>query len=373
MRARMVIHCVDSHTAGEPTRVVVAGLPPIPGCTMAEKKAYLQVHHDTVRCGLLREPRGHHDMFGAILLPPTRPEASLGVVFMDNGGYLSMCGHGTIGVVTTALETGIIPCHEPVTEVVIDTPAGLVYTRALVEKGQVREVTFRNVPAFVFQRDLPVRVPGWGEVQVDVAFGGNFFAIVSARELHLALQPHELDTLVQLGIRIRDAVNAALPVRHPAQPHLTGVELVEFSEPLEPPVPALEPGGLRTPAGSPAPAGARGPACSPDIVVYRNVVVFGEGSVDRSPCGTGTCAKMSSLYARGELQLGQEFWHYSILDTLFKGRLVGTTTVGDGETALPAVMPEITGSAHLTAFQQFLFDPDDPFVDGFLLSRFVTG
>ncbi|HHY95957.1 MAG TPA: proline racemase, partial [Firmicutes bacterium] len=249
MRARMVIHCVDSHTAGEPTRVVVAGLPPIPGRTMAEKKTYLQAHHDTVRCGLLREPRGHHDMFGAILLPPTRPEAALGVVFMDNGGYLSMCGHGTIGVVTTALETGIIPSYEPVTEVVIDTPAGLVYTRALVEKGRVREVTFRNVPAFVFRRDLPVTVPGWGEVRVDVAFGGNFFAIVSARELHLALQPRELDTLVQLGIRIRDAVNATLPVRHPSQRHLTGVELVEFSEPLEPPVPALEPAGLRTPAG----------------------------------------------------------------------------------------------------------------------------
>lgn len=188
MRSDLIVHCVDSHTGGEPTRVVVAGLPPIPGETMYQKKRYLAAHFDWLRRGLLHEPRGHRDMFGAVILPPADPRADLGVVFMDSAGYLDMCGHGTIGVVTVALETGLIRVRESCVELVLDTPAGLVKTCARVEVGRTLEVTFQNVPAFVYCRDLVVSVPEIGKVIVDVSFGGNFFALVDARELGLALE-----------------------------------------------------------------------------------------------------------------------------------------------------------------------------------------
>lgn len=334
MRSDVVVHCVDAHTAGEPTRVVVGGLPPIPGESMPAKRQFLARHFDWLRRGLLHEPRGHADMFGAVILPPSRPEATLGVVFMDSGGYLSMCGHGTIGVVTVAVETGMVPAQEPCVDLVLDTPAGLVATKVAIADGRVREVTFRNVPAFLYARDVSVTVPEWSAISLDIAFGGNFFALVPAVRLGFRLDFTCLRELISAGLAVREAVNAAVAVCHPTEPAIAQVDLVEFY----------------------------GPAASGEAHL-RNVVVFGAGSVDRSPCGTGTCAKMAAMHARGELAIGEEFRHESILGTIFRGRLVGRTLVGDYE----AVVPEITGSAYLTGFHQFVFDPYDPLRDGFLL------
>lgn len=335
MKSDLVLHCVDSHTLGEPTRVVVGGLPPVPGSSMAEKKRCLENSMDWYRKALLFEPRGHADMFGSIILPPIRPDASLGAVFMDSGGYLNMCGHASIGTVVVAIETGIVPRVEPVTQVTLDTPAGVITTRALVEQGRVKEITLRNVPAFVYRLDLVLDVDGVGTVRTDVAFGGNFFAIVGAQDTGLDLKPENSRDIIEVGLRIKKAVNASITVRHPTEPHIASVDLVEFY-------------------GDPVRKDAH----------LRSAVVFGAGSIDRSPCGTGTCAKMAVLHARGELGIGEEFRYESIIGTLFKGCLVGVTNVGE----FPAVIPEITGSGYITGFHQFLFDPDDPLKDGFLLA-----
>ncbi len=334
MLVNRAVWVVDSHTAGEPTRIVVGGVPPVPGNSMAEKKAYLSSHLDGLRKMLMWEPRGHRDMFGSILLPPVNPEADLGIVFMDGGGYLDMCGHGTIGAATVVVELGIIKPLEPVTLVRFDTPAGLVEARVLVKEGRVQGVTVRNVPAFLHTGGLRIEVEGLGEIEVDVAFGGNFFAIVDADVLGLEIVPQRASKLVELGLKIRDAVNRAIRVSHPEKPHIDRVNLVEFSSARS------GPGSHR-----------------------RNAVIFADGQLDRSPCGTGTCAKMASLFARGKLKLMEDFVHESILGTRFTGRVVDTTKVGSFE----AVIPEITGRAHITAISQFLLDPEDPLAEGFVL------
>lgn len=328
------IFAVDSHTMGEPTRVVVGGLPPVPGKSMEEKRTALGARFDHLRRALMHEPRGHRDMFGAILFDPSDPEADLGVVFMDGGGYLTMCGHGVIGAVTVALETGIIDGIEPVTEVRLDTPAGPVTVSAEVTHGKVGEIRFRNVPAFLYRKGFRLEIPGTGEVTVDISFGGNFFALVNAEDLGLSLSPGNVGRILDLGLMIREYVNSHLKVIHPLEPHIDSVRLVEFC----------------------------GPAVDPEAHA-RNVVVFGRGQVDRSPCGTGTCARMAAMWAKGELALGVPFIHESIIGTTFGGRLVDTTRVGDFD----AVIPEISGRAYITGFQQFVIDPQDPLRDGFLV------
>lgn len=328
------IHAVDSHTQGEPTRVVVGGVGPVPGRTMAQKMAHLSRHKDSLRTALMLEPRGHRDMFGSILFDPVSDGADLGIVFMDSGGYLTMCGHGTIGAVTVALETGLVAMQEPETVVRLDTPAGLVTARAKVEGRRVREVTFRNVPSFLYKKDIPLEVPGWGEVKAAIGFGGNFFVLVKAADLDLTISPDQGGRLAEAGMAVLEAVNRQVKVEHPLEPHINSVALAEFY-------------------GPPQGQGA-------DV---QNCVVFGRGQVDRSPCGTGTCAKMAVLHAGGKLELNRDFVHQSIIGTTFTGRLVEETTVGD----LKAVVPEITGSAYITGLQQFVIDPDDPLSDGFLV------
>lgn len=328
------VWAVDSHTAGEPTRVVVGGLPAIPGSSMAEKKRYLSEEMDWLRRMLMWEPRGHRDMFGSVLTSPCEEGADLGIVFMDGGGYLDMCGHGTIGAATVAVEMGLVRAREPETVVRFDTPAGLVEARVRVEGGRAVEVSVVNVPSFLYRGGVSVEVEGVGEVTVDVAFGGNFFAVVDSDELGLRLVPEEASRLVEVGLRIREAVDAAVRAVHPERPHLEGVRLVEFSgHPLNP------------------------------AAHRRNAVVFGDGQLDRSPCGTGTSAKMAVLHARGELGVGEDFVHESVLGTLFRGRILGRTRVGPFE----AVIPQITGRAHITGFCQFVLDPQDPLGEGFRL------
>lgn len=334
MKFSRSIHAVDSHTMGEPTRVVVGGVPQIPGKTMPEKKKYLEDHLDYLRTAIMLEPRGHNDMFGSIVTTACNPEADFGIIFMDGGGYLNMCGHGSIGAATVAVETGIVPMKEPVTEVNMEAPAGLIRAKVQVKNEKVQEVSIVNVPAFLYKADQQIDLPGYGKITFDISFGGSFFAIVPAKQLNIKLIPENADKLKVLGIQIRDIINKEIKIQHPVLEHIKTVDLVEFFDETDNPKANL-----------------------------RNVVVFGQGQVDRSPCGTGTSAKLATLHAKGKLKQGEKFVYESIASTLFTGEIVGTTKVGDYD----AVIPQITGSAYITGFCQYVIDEDDPVKHGFRL------
>ena len=332
MKFSRMITGIDSHTMGEPTRIITGGIPAIPGATMAEKKQYLVDHMDYIRTALMNEPRGHRDMFGSIITAPCNSEADFGIIFMDGGGYLNMCGHGSIGAVTAAIETGMVKAQEPTTTVKMDTPAGLVTATAKVEGGLVSEVSIVNVPSFLLKK-CTVDVPDLGPLELELSFGGSFFALVDARKLGVGVVPQNINKLVDMGLRIRECVNTQMDISHPELKHITTCDLVEFYD-------------------NPS---------HPDAD-YKNVVVFGQGQADRSPCGTGTSAKMAALFARGEL--GKETFTYeSIIGTLFKGRILDTTRVGEYE----AIIPEITGAAFITGFASFVIDERDPVKHGFVL------
>lgn len=334
MKSERTIFAVDSHTMGEPTRIVVGGVPNIPGKTMPEKKAYLEEHLDWVRTAIMLEPRGHNDMFGSIVTQPTTEEADLGIIFMDGGGYLNMCGHGSIGAATVAVETGMVPAVEPVTNLTLEAPAGLVKASVKVENGKAKEVSIVNVPAFLYKRDVEVDVPGIGKVTMDISFGGSFFAIVKAENLGLEISPASAQKLIEVGMNVIKAVNEQIEIQHPTLPHIKTVDLCEIY----------------------------GPAKSADATM-QNAVVFGQGQLDRSPCGTGTSAKMATLYAKGQLKMGEDFIYESIIQTKFKGRVLEETKVGEYD----AIIPEITGAAYITGHNQFFIDPEDPVKYGFIL------
>ncbi len=334
MRFQRMITTIDTHTEGEPTRTVTGGLPYIPGNTMAEKMLYLKDNLDSLRTMLVYEPRGNEVMSGAILTTPCHPDADIGVIYIEVGGYLPMCGHDTIGCCTAMIEAGIIPAEEPVTTIKLDTPAGLVTARVTVEGLSAKGVTFRNIPSFLYQKDVEVEVCSYNRILLDIAYGGNFYALVEASKLGLSIVPERAGDLVRAGIAIREAVNAQIRVRHPEKPFIEGLTHVEFY-------------GVPTHPEAHA----------------KNAVVIPPGSIDRSPCGTGTSAKVATLYAKGKLKMGEKFVHESILGTLFEAQIVEETKVGD----VPAVVPEITGSAYVTGIHQFVVDPDDPLKEGFLL------
>ncbi|MBS4536330.1 proline racemase [Clostridium sp. D2Q-14] len=328
------INAIDSHTMGEPTRIVVGGIPKVPGKTMAEKKEYLQNELDHLRTSLMLEPRGHRDMFGSILTSPTNDEADFGIVFMDGGGYLNMCGHGSIGAMTVAVESGIVEAKEPFTEITMDTPAGIVTGKVKVENGKAKEVSVVNVPAFHYKKDVEIEVPEIGTIKLDISFGGSFFAIVNVNELGLKVESKYSQELLKIGLKIRDIINETIEIKHPELSHINTVDLVEiYDEPTHP------------------------------EADYKNVVIFGQGQVDRSPCGTGTSAKLATLHSKGELKENEIFTYESITGTLFKGKIVGTTKVGDFD----AIIPEITGSAYITGLNQYVIDEDDPVKYGFTL------
>ena len=319
----MRIEAVDSHTEGMPTRVVTAGVDPIPGATMLERKLHFEAEMDDLRLLLMREPRGHAAMSGAILQPPTRDDADWGVLFIEVSGLLPMCGHGTIGVATVLVESGLVEVREPETVVRLDTPAGLVEARVAVKDGRAVAVTLRNVPAFVYERAR--RVAG---VECDIAFGGNFYAFVPVGEV----DPARADEYIARGAEIMTAINDDPPV-HPEDPRIAGCRHVVFHAPGR------------------------------DGAHARNATSIHPGWLDRSPCGTGTCARMALLHASGELAIGEPFVNESIIGTRFTGRLVGETTVG----GLPAVVPEITGRAWITGRGDYRLEADDPFPAGFAL------
>ncbi|MEV4949367.1 proline racemase family protein [Streptomyces sp. NPDC053755] len=334
MRTRHVYHAVDSHTEGMPTRVITGGVGVIPGATMADKRLHFIEHLDDVRTLLMYEPRGHSAMSGALLQPPTRPDADFGVLYIEVSGLLPMCGHGTIGVATVLVETGMVPVVEPVTTVRLDTPAGLVSVDVRVEDGAATAVTLTNVPSFCAGLDLEAEVPGHGTVTYDLAYGGNFYAFVELDSLGLPFDRSRKDDLLAAGLAVMDAVNASAdrPV-HPENPSIAGVKHVYLAAP-----------------GS-------------DARRSRHAMAIHPGWFDRSPCGTGTSARMAQLHARGLLPLGADFVNESFIGTRFTGRLTGKTTVG----GIPAVVPTVTGRAWITGTAQYFLDPSDPFPAGFLL------
>ena len=326
---------IDAHTAGEPLRIVVDGVPPIPGETMLAKRHYARTHLDHLRRLLMWEPRGHADMYGCVLTPPVTDDGDLGVLFLHNEGYSTMCGHGIIALVRVGIATGALAEAAGRGEVRIDTPAGRVTAFADPNWVPGQRVTFRNVPSFVLASGVEVDVPGVGPVVADVAFGGAFYAYVDAAEIGLELVPSEVAALIDAGRRITVAVDEAVDVQHPLGDSdlgfLYGTIFV-----------------------GPSRDGAHH---------SRNVCVFAEAEVDRSPTGTGVSGRLAIHHARGELGAGEVIEVEGILGTTFTGRVMTTTTVGDH----PAVVPEIGGVASITGRHEFLLDPADPLAAGFLL------
>ena len=333
MRAARYFSAVDSHTEGMPTRVITGGLAALPGATMQERRVYFEANLDDLRLLLMREPRGHSAMSGAFLQPPTRPDADWGVLFVEVSGCLPMCGHGTIGVATVLVECGLVAVTEPVTTISLDTPAGLVQARVAVQDGHATGVTLRNVPAFVERLDATVAVPSLGTVTYDMAFGGNFYALVPAATVGLEPVPADAEPLIAAGLEIIDAIAAGAPPVHPRDPAIRGCKHVVFHAPGE------------------------------DGADARSATSIHPGWLDRSPCGTGTSARMAQLHARGELALGREFVNESVIGSRFVGRLVEELDL-DGT---PAVVPEVSGRAWITGMGQYLLDPTDPFPTGFSL------
>jgi proline racemase len=333
MRATRYFSAVDSHTEGMPTRVITAGLGALPGATMQERRLYFERNLDHLRLLLMREPRGHSAMSGAFLQPPTRPDADWGVLFVEVSGCLPMCGHGTIGVATVLVECGMVAVTEPETVIRLDTPAGLVEARVDVADGHAERVALRNVPAFVHALDAQIEVPGLGPVTYDMAFGGNFYALVPAAAVGLDPVPARAAELIERGARILRAIAEAAPPVHPVDPAIAGCKHVVFHGP-----------------------GSNGAHA-------RSATSIHPGWLDRSPCGTGTSARMAALHARGELALGEPFINQSVIGSCFTGRLVEELTLGER----PAVVPEVSGRAWVTGMGQYLLDPTDPFPTGFAL------
>ncbi|MDR7542736.1 MAG: proline racemase family protein [Armatimonadota bacterium] len=344
MRIAHMVAAVDAHACGEPGRVIIGGVLDVPGATMFEKMRHLQAHADGLRKRMLREPRGYPAANCNIILPPTHPDAQAGFVIMEQTEYPGMSGTNTICVATVLLETGMVPMREPVTELTLEAPAGLIRVRADCAGGKVRRVTFQNVPAFAVYLDRPVEVPRLGTVVVDVAYGGMFYVMADAAAFGLRLAPDEGRDIVRIGEMVKAAAREQLPVRHPEQPEFEGPTIALLS----------------------------GPPSRPDAHLKNAVVVSTgrldwdrpstwTGAIDRSPCGTGTCAKMAALHAKGRLGLHEDFRHEGILGTVFEGRLIGETSVG----AYRAVIPTLGGQAWITGFATYVLDAEDPFPEGF--------
>lgn len=332
MRSSRSFTAIDTHTEGMPTRVVTSGFGTLPGSTMMERSLHVGSELDHLRRLLMFEPRGHAAMSGAILQPPIRPDADLGVVYIEVTGCLPMCGHGTIGVVTAAIENGLVTVEEPVTRVRLDTPAGLVVATAAVLDGQATSVTLENVASFVLVEDASIQVDGFGDVTCDVAFGGNFYVIVDAGQLDLTIEPHREQDLIDAGMAVVRAADAQLDLVHPADPSIRGTHHALLTSPPE--------------QGS-----------------GHGTVVISPGYLDRSPCGTGTSARMAQLWTRSQLSLNEPFVHTSIIGSSFTGTLVHETEVE----GIAAVIPTITGRAWVTGLATYLLDPTDPFQSGFQL------
>jgi proline racemase len=325
---------IDAHTGGEPLRIVTGGFPEIPGTTILEKRRFARENLDHLRKALMWEPRGHADMYGCIITEPVTSGAHLGVLFLHNEGYSSMCGHGIVALATAVLECGLVTLPGKPDVLRIDTPAGLVEATPRWRDGRVESVSFLNVPSFVYALDHRVHVPGIGTVSCDVAFGGAFYAFCRAEDLGVRLVPGDFRKLIDLGMRVKEAVMAGLPVRHPFEEDLGFLYGTIIMGPAH------------------------------DALHFgRNVCVFADGEVDRSPTGTGVSARAALHLAKGEIGIGEPFVIESLLGTCFTGRAVRRVRFGPHE----AVVPEVAGSAFLTGKNEFWIDPADPLGHGFIL------
>ncbi len=344
MRLSKMIQAVDTHAGGEPGRVIVGGVLDVPGNSMFEKMTYLKTQADDLRKRMLREPRGYPAANCNLILPPTHPEAAAGYVIMEQVEYPGMSGTNTIAVTTVLIEMGMVEYQEPVTELILESPAGLISVRAAVEGGKVKSVTFENVPAFPVHLDTPVEVPELGTVIVDVSYGGMFYVIADAEPLGLRLSPDEAKDIIRVGEMIKAATQEQLDCVHPENPDIRGVTIAQLS----------------APPTSPEAHRKNTVIVSTGKLDWERTSTW-TGCLDRSPCGTGTCAKMATMWAKGELGLNQDFRHEGILGTIFTGRLLRETMVGEYR----AVVPTLTGTAWITGFASYVVDPEDPFPNGY--------
>ena len=325
---------LDSHTAGEPTRLIVGGVGPVPGKTMAEKRQFFMKHFDHIRLQLTRETRGHRGMFAAFLTEPATPGAHFGLIYMDPRRYPYLCGHGTMGAVMTLIEAGAIEVKGNELPVIVDTPSGLIQTKAFMQNGRVESVVIKMVPSFVYRDHEKLELPDLGRLSVATVCVGGFFVMVSSQQIGLDMIAPNRPHFIAWGMKLIDAANQQLVVRHPTRPEVNTIDVTEFYDP----------------AGD---ADKKG----------KSMVIYGEEHMDRSPCGTGTTAKMTLLYHRGQLRLNETFTNSSPLGTTFQGRLVEEVQLGDTQ----AVIAEIRGKAHITGVHEFIMDPKDPFQKGYLL------
>lgn len=329
------IYTIDSHTAGMPTRIIIGGVPYLSGDTMIEKAEYFKDNLDYIRTAIFQEPRGLLRGVGAVLTSPVDSQAQIGVFYMDSTYQLiPMCGHGSIGVITAAIEFGMVEAVVPVTKVVLDTPVGLVTGYANIQGGAVASVSIQNVPSFLYTSTV-IEVPHLANIPVDVAFGGAFYAIINAEDIGMRVDKKNTSRLSELGMVIKDAANTQISVRHPQKPVST-IDAVRF-------------------CNKPTDHGMR----------IKNVVIFapGDKGIDRSPCGTGTSAHLATLYAKGQIKLGQESIHESIIGTTFRGKVVSQTKINEFD----AIIPEITATAYTMGIATFVLSPQDPMKHGFLI------
>ncbi len=340
---------IDSHTAGEATRLILSGFGPVNGRTMAGKLEHFKAHQDWVRLLLTREPRGHRELLAAAITEPVTPGARFGLIYMDAKRYPYLCGHATIGAVTTLIEAGLI---EPEPEMIVDTPSGPMTARVRMKKGakgkKVESVAIEMVPAFVHETDRPLNVPGWGMITVDTVCAGGFFAMVDAAQIGMKLIPENAPRLIELGMKIIEAANRQLTVCHPERPEVTTVDVTEFYD-----------------------------AADHSKGEGKSAVIYGQSHMDRSPCGTGTAAKLALLHHRG-WPAEKPYINRGALNTAFEARITDTPTLGpdknnmdktgtDQPNPVAAVTVEIRASAHITGLHRFYIDPEDPFPEGFLL------
>jgi proline racemase len=336
MNFERIITCIDAHCAGEPVRVITSGFPPIHGKTILEKREYVLKHYDHLRKLIMLEPRGHSGMYGCILVSPVTPDGDFGVLFTHNEGLSTGCGHATIGVTKVAIETGIINSKEGENIVKIDTPSGRVTSYAQVERGRVKSVRFQNVPSFVLYENIPIKIQGEKEIKVDIAFCGAFYAYVEAEKLGLKVDAKIINHLVDLGMKIKYKVIETMKVVHPLEKDLNSIYGTIFTSPLE----------------------KKG-----NNIISKNVCIFADGQIDRSPTGTGTGGRIALLSHKGLLKKGMTLINKSIIDTVFEGTIVDFTEVEN----IPAVIPEVSGNAHITGFNQLVLEPEDTLPEGFRL------
>jgi proline racemase len=328
------ITAIDAHTGGEPFRVIVDGFPELKGDTILERRRYAKEHYDYLRTALMWEPRGHADMYGCILTPPTTSDADFGILFIHNEGFSTMCGHGIIGISTVVLETSMFPMVSPTTTLRINSPAGLITAYAHIEDGHVKNVSFHNVPSFVAALDEMVDVPGLGKIRYDLAFGGAFYAYVNAEEAGVTCSPDDFRPLIEKGMLIKRAIMETYPIEHPFEKDLGFLYGTIFV----------------------------GPPLEQDSH-SRNVCIFAEGEVDRSPTGTGVSGRLAIHHRRGEIQMNQPIVIESIIGSTFTGKVFEETAFGP----YPAIIPEVQGEAHIVGRNELWINPNDPLKDGFIL------